>query len=151
MSENTDLLTSKVFNEINKTIKILGVDKLLDILKYHRNNKTAITEETLQSGHEIIAVVCHEFQIEIQELYNSQVRTTDKRSAIGICACLLEKNLGYYGQDVSFVLKRQYTNILFFKNEINALNPKSAQDNKILKKIDNINQTLKKLHHERTN
>ena len=48
---------SNILNEINKTINVIGTERLIEILQYSRKLNITITEEQLIKAHLIIETV----------------------------------------------------------------------------------------------
>jgi hypothetical protein len=49
--------TTTLLTEINKTIQVLGIDKLVDILKHIRKKSVEITQEQVDQSEIIIKLV----------------------------------------------------------------------------------------------
>lgn len=133
--------TTTLLTEINKTIQVLGIDKLVDILKHIRKKSVEITQEQVDQSEIIIKLVCEEFDITIDEFY-SHKRLKDRRYAVGVCAFLLQNKVGLDNSDISFLLRKPADMISIYKNSINYLNDRRPDDYKILKRITNINNKL---------
>ena len=139
--------TTTLFSELNKTIQVLGVEKLVDILKHIRKKSVEITQDQVDQSEVIIKTVCEEFAISIDEFY-SHKRLNDRRYAVGVCALLLQNKVGLDNSDISFLLRKPADIVSIYKNSINLLRDVRPDDLKILKRIANINIKLKDLQNE---
>jgi chromosomal replication initiation ATPase DnaA len=133
---------SKVLKELDKTIQVIGTDKLIEILKYSRLNMANINEEQINRSLEIIKVVCDEFNISLIEFFDRK-RKTNRRTAIGICAYLIQKELNLDNSNISYILKKPDEVISLYKQEIIRLNSNHPQDIQVLEKIKIISETIK--------
>ena len=133
MNQETNNIT-KVFSELNKTIQVIGTDKLIEILKISRENDTDLDDEVIVKSRMIIQIVCDEFAIEFDDFF-SRMRKNNRRYAIGITATLLKNILKLDVADISFLLKK-----------VLELNPKHKSDIMIIQKIENINHKLNNLN-----
>ena len=134
---------SNVFRELDKTIQVIGTEKLIEILKYSRLSTTNITEEQINRSLEIIKAVCDEFGISLGEFFNNN-RKTGRRITIGVSAYLIQKELNLNNSDISYILKKSDEAVSLYKQEIIRLNTSHPQDIKILHKIKNITELINK-------
>ena len=139
---NNNNNVSKVLKELDKTIQVIGTDKLIEILKYSRLNMANINEEQINRSLEIIKVVCDEFNISLIEFFDRK-RKTNRRTAIGICAYLIQKELNLDNSNISYILKKPDEVISLYKQEIIRLNSNHPQDIQVLEKIKIISETIK--------
>jgi hypothetical protein len=147
MDNQEQKTTTTLFSELNKTIQVLGVEKLVDILKHIRKKSVEITQDQVDQSEVIIKTVCDEFAISIDEFY-SHKRLNDRRYAVGVCALLLQNKVGLDNSDISFLLRKPADIVSIYKNSINLLRDARPDDYKILKRIANINSKLKDLQNE---
>jgi hypothetical protein len=147
MDNQEQKTTTTLFSELNKTIQVLGVEKLVDILKHIRKKSVEITQDQVDQSEVIIKTVCEEFAISIDEFY-SHKRLNDRRYAVGVCALLLQNKVGLDNSDISFLLRKPADIVSIYKNSINLLRDVRPDDLKILKRIANINSKLKDLQNE---
>lgn len=133
---------SVVLKEVGKTIKTIGVDRLMEILAYTRQNPIVFTEDQLLYAKKIMETVCEEFKITVDELYSLQ-RKNNRRNAIGICAYFFEKYAKIDNANSAYILKKPDTSISIYKKEMNSLNPKHPFDKGIIEKIAKIELKLK--------
>lgn len=138
--------TIKILSELNKTIQVIGTEKLIEILKISRENNTDLDDETIVASRMIIQVVCDEFQIDYDDFF-SRMRKNNRRYAIGITATLLKDILKLDVADISFLLKKPNNLISIYSNEVSELNPKHKSDIVIIEKIENINTKLKQINY----
>ena len=131
---------------MNKTIQVIGTEKLIEILKISRENNTDLDDETIVASRMIIQVVCDEFQIDYDDFF-SRMRKNNRRYAIGITATLLKDILKLDVADISFLLKKPNNLISIYSNEVSELNPKHKSDIVIIEKIENINTKLKQINY----
>ena len=61
MKQETDNV-SMVFKELDKTIQIIGAEKLIEILKYSRKNPPTLNHEQIEQALRLVQVVCDEFR-----------------------------------------------------------------------------------------
>jgi hypothetical protein len=147
MDNQEQTTTTTLFSELNKTIQVLGVEKLVDILKHIRKKSVEITQDQVDQSEVIIMTVCEEFAISVDEFY-SHKRLNDRRYAVGVCALLLQNNVGLDNSDISFLLRKPADIVSIYKNSINLLRDVRPDDLKILKRIANINSKLKDLKND---
>jgi hypothetical protein len=141
MSQDTNHV-SKVLKELDKTIQVLGTEKLLEILEYSRASKLNLSEEKLNSSLEIIQIVCEEFGITLSQFFDTN-RNTLRRLTIGVSSFLIQKNLNLNNSDISYILKKPDELVSLCKKFIVQLNSSHPQDKQILEKINNITNKLK--------
>lgn len=142
MSGETDKIISNVFQEVNKTIAIVGFQKVIQILKNSRRTHLDITEEQIKKSNEIITIVCDEYGIDYLDFFSNK-RKNDRRKAIGTCAYFIENKLGIDNCNISYLLKKSEGSISTFKKEIIQLNENHPSDLKFIEKINNIKIKLK--------
>jgi chromosomal replication initiation ATPase DnaA len=145
MNQETNNIT-KVLSELNKTIHVIGTDKLIEILKISRENDTDLDDDTIIKSRMIIQIVCDEFQIKYDDFF-SRMRKNNRRYAIGITTTLLKDILKLDVADISFLLKKPNNLISIYSNEVLELNPKHKSDIVIIEKIENINTKLKNINY----
>lgn len=133
---------SNVLLELNKTIQVIGKDKLLELLKISRENESNLNEEIKSKSQEVIKIVCDEFNIDVDDFY-SRTRKNNRRYAIGITAMILKDYLNLDIADISFLLKKPNNLVSIYCTEVHELNPKHKSDIYIIERIENINQKLK--------
>jgi uncharacterized protein YdcH (DUF465 family) len=131
---------SMVFKELEKTINVIGIDKLLIVLKNSRTLQ--IDDEKIKQALDIIQLTCDEFQLTTQEFFGAK-RSNNRRFAIGVSANLLGSKLGLNNADISFILKKSDSLISVLRNEINRLDENHPTDYVIIKKMKNIKLKLK--------
>ena len=141
MNQETNNITN-VLSEINKTIQVIGKDKLLELLKISRENESSLNEEIKYKSQQVIKIVCDEFNIEVDDFY-SRTRKNNRRYAIGITAMLLKDYLKLDLADISYLLKKPNNLVSIYCTEVHELNPKHKSDIYIIERIENINQKLK--------
>jgi hypothetical protein len=145
MSQETNNIT-KVLSELNKTIQVIGTEKLIEILKISRENDTDLDDDTIIKSRMIIQIVCDEFQIKYDDFF-SRMRKNNRRYAIGITTTLLKDILKLDVADISFLLKKPNNLISIYSNEVMELNPRHKSDIVIIEKIENINTKLKNINY----
>jgi chromosomal replication initiation ATPase DnaA len=141
MNQETNNI-SNVLLELNKTIQVIGKEKLLELLKISRENETNLTDEIKLKSQEVIKIVCDEFNIDVDDFY-SRTRKNNRRYAIGITAMILKDYLNLDIADISFLLKKPNNLVSIYCTEVHELNPKHKSDIYIIERIKNINQKLK--------
>ena len=141
MTQETNNISS-VLLEINKTIQIIGTEKLLELLKISRENESSLNEEIKYKSQQVIKIVCDEFNIEVDDFY-SRTRKNNRRYAIGITAMILKDYLNLDLADISYLLKKPNNLVSIYCTEVHELNPKHKSDIYIIERIGNINQKLK--------
>jgi chromosomal replication initiation ATPase DnaA len=146
MTQETNNISS-ILLEINKTIQIIGTEKLLQLLKISRENDSNLGIEVKLKSQMIIQIVCDEFNIHIDDFY-SRTRKNNRRYAIGITAMILKEYLKLDVADISFLIKKPNNLVSIYCSEVCELNPKHKSDINIIKKIDNINIKLKTIKNE---
>ena len=146
MSQETNNISS-VLLEINKTIQIIGTEKLLELLKISRENDSNLGEDIKIKSQMIIQLVCDEFNINMDDFY-SRTRKNNRRYAIGITAMILKEHLKLDVADISFLIKKPNNLVSIYCSEVYELNPKHKSDVDIIQKINNINIKLKKINNE---
>jgi phenylacetate-coenzyme A ligase PaaK-like adenylate-forming protein len=138
---------SKVLKELDKTIQVIGTEKLLEILKYSRLSTTNINEAQINRCLEIIKTVCDEFGITVSEFFDNN-RKILRRVAIGVSAFLIQKEMNLSNSDISYILKKSDEAVSLYKQEILRLNPNHPQDIKTLEKIKTISETINKIKND---
>jgi chromosomal replication initiation ATPase DnaA len=146
MTQETNNISS-VLSELNKTIQIIGTEKLLELLKISRENDSNLGEEIKLKSQMIIQLVCDEFNINMDDFY-SRTRKNNRRYAIGITAMILKEHLKLDVADISFLIKKPNNLVSIYCSEVYDLNPNHKSDINIIQKIDNINIKLKKINNE---
>ena len=141
MNQETNNI-SNVLLELNKTIQVIGKDKLLELLKISRENESNLNEEIKFKSQEVIRIVCGEFNIDVDDFY-SRTRKNNRRYAIGITAMILKDYLNLDIADISFLLKKPNNLVSIYCTEVHELNPRHKSDIYIIERIENINQKLK--------
>lgn len=138
---------SKVLKELNKTIEVIGTEKLLEILKYSRVNTTTINETQINRCLEIIKTVCDEFGITLVEFFDNK-RKIVRRLTIGVSAYLIQKELNLSNSDIAYILKKSDEAVSLYKQEILRLNSSHPHDIKVLEKIKIISETINKIKND---
>jgi len=133
-----------VFKELDKTIQIIGAEKLIEILKYSRKNPPTLNQEQIEKALMLVQVVCDEFKISLDDIFDMK-RKNNRRISIGICAFIIQKQLNLDNSNISYILKKSDTLVSLYKQEILRLNSNHPSDRQILEKIDNINANIDKL------
>ena len=141
MNQETNNI-SNVLLELNKTIQVIGKDKLLQLLKISRENESNLNEEVKLKSQQVIKIVCEEFNIDVDDFY-SRTRKNNRRYAIGITAMILKDYLNLDVADISFLLKKPNNLVSIYCTEVHELNPRHKSDIYIIERIENINQKLK--------
>lgn len=141
MNQETNNI-SNVLLELNKTIQVIGNEKLLELLKISRENESNLNQEIKLESQKIIKIVCDEFNIDVDDFY-SRTRKNNRRYAIGITAMILKESLNLDIADISFLLKKPNNLVSIYCTEVYELNPRHKSDIYIIERIENINQKLK--------
>ena len=141
MNQETNNISS-VLLEFNKTLQVIGMEKLLELLKISRENDSNLGVEIKLKSQEVIKIVCDEFNIDVNDFY-SRTRKNNRRYAIGITAMILKDYLHLDIADISFLLKKPNNLVSIYCTEVHELNPKHKSDIYIIERIENINQKLK--------
>jgi hypothetical protein len=136
--------TSIVFKELDKTIQIIGIEKLIEILKYSRKNPPTLNQEQIEQALKLVQVVCDEFKISLNDIFDMK-RKNNRRISIGVCAFIIQKELNLDNSNISYILKKSDTLVSLYKQEILRLNSNHPSDRQILEKINNINANINKL------
>jgi predicted nucleotidyltransferase len=149
MNQQTTKTTdaSRILQQVDKTLNVIGTEKLLEILIYSRKNNIQITQEQINYSEQIIQLTCDEFQISLLEFFSSK-RKNDRRNAIGVCALFLQDEVGLDNSNISYILKKPQNLTSIYKNEIVSLNPSHKVDILTLEKIKNIKEKLNTLKNE---
>ena len=149
MNQETTNITdaSRILQQVDKTLNVIGTEKLLEILIYSRKNNIQITEDQVKYSEQIVQATCDEFGISLLEFYSSK-RKNNRRNAIGVCALFLQDEVGLDNSNISYILKKPENLTSIYKNEIVSLNPSHKVDVKTLEKIKNIKNKLNILKNE---
>jgi len=145
--DNQNKNVSVVFKELDKTIQIIGTDKLIEILKYSRKNPPTLNQEQIEQALKLVQIVCNHFNIKLEDIFDMK-RKNNRRASIGVCATIIQQELSLDNSNISYILKKPDTLVSLYKQEILRLNPKYPSDRQILEKIDNINANIKLLKNE---
>ena len=143
MKQETDNV-SMVFKELDKTIQVIGAEKLIEILKYSRKNPPTLNQEQIEKALKLVQVVCDEFNITLNDIFDMK-RKNNRRISIGVCAFVIQKQLNLDNSNISYILKKPDTLVSLYKQEILRLNSSHPSDRQVLQKIDNINANIDKL------
>lgn len=143
MNQETTNITdaSRILQQVDKTLNVIGTEKLLEILIYSRKNNIQITQDQISYSEQIIQITCEEFGISLLEFYSSK-RKNNRRNAIGVCALFLQDEVGLDNSNISYILKKPENLTSIYKNEIVSLNPSHKVDIVTLEKIKNIKSKL---------
>jgi hypothetical protein len=133
-----------VFKELDKTIQVIGAEKLIEILKYSRKNPPTLNQEQIEKALKLVQVVCDEFNITLNDIFDMK-RKNNRRISIGVCAFVIQKQLNLDNSNISYILKKPDTLVSLYKQEILRLNSSHPSDRQVLQKIDNINANIDKL------
>jgi|688.fasta_scaffold145106_6 hypothetical protein len=146
MNQETTKTTdaSRILQQVDKTLNVIGTEKLLEILIYSRKNNIQITQDQISYSEQIIQITCEEFGITLLEFYSSK-RKNNRRNAIGVCALFLQDEVGLDNSNISYILKKPENLTSIYKNEIVSLNPSHKVDIVTLEKIKKIKEKLNKL------
>lgn len=149
MNQETTKTTdaSRILQQVDKTLNVIGAEKLLEILIYSRKNNIQITQDQIKYSEQIIQLTCEEFGISLLEFYSSK-RKNNRRNAIGVCALFLQDEAGLDNSNISYILKKPENLTSIYKNEIVSLNPSHKVDVVTLEKIKNIKAKLNTLKNE---
>jgi hypothetical protein len=139
--ETTNNNVNNVFKELNKTIEVIGAERLIEILQYSRKSVSSLTQEQVEKADLIIKLVCEEFDITLQEFLSAN-RKNNRRYAIGICSLFFQNNIGIDNCDIAYILKKPQSVTSTYKNDILLLKENHPIDSKILQKIENIKNKL---------
>lgn len=131
----------KVFSELDLTIKVVGTEKLIEILKYHRLNNSDLSERQIKNAVEIIKTVCEILNVSVEDFFDRK-RKNNRRSAIGISAFFIQKELNLSNSDISYIFKKPDELVSIYKQEIVKLSENHPQDREVLEKIKQIKETL---------
>lgn len=142
MNQETNTTIGVFLLELNKTIQVIGKDKVLELLKISRENESNLNDDIKLKSQEVIKVVCDEFNILVDDFY-SRTRKNNRRYAIGITAMILKDYLNLDIADISFLLKKPNNLVSIYCTEVYELNPRHKSDIYIIERIKNINQKLK--------
>jgi hypothetical protein len=145
--DNQNNNVSIVFKELDKTIQIIGTDKLIEILKYSRKNPPTLNQEQIEQALRLVQIVCNEFNIKLEDIFDMK-RKNNRRISIGVCASVIQQELNLDNSNISYILKKPDTLVSLYKQEILRLNPRHPSDKQILEKIDNRNANIKLLKNE---
>jgi chromosomal replication initiation ATPase DnaA len=88
------------FKELDKTIQIIGTDKLIEILKYSREKTRRINQEQIEQALKLVQLVCDEFKITLDDIFGKN-RKNNRRILIGICAFIIQKELNLDNSNIS--------------------------------------------------
>jgi chromosomal replication initiation ATPase DnaA len=146
MNQETNNISS-VLLELNKTIQVIGTEKLLELLKISRENDSDLGEDVKIKSQMVIKIVCDEFNIDIDDFY-SRTRKNNRRYAIGITAMILKEYLKLDVADISFLIKKPNNLVSIYCSEVHELNPRHKSDIYIIEKITNINNKLNTITNE---
>jgi len=146
MNQETNNISS-IFAEVSKTIQLIGIERLLEVLKIARENGSDLDENIKSQSIAIIKIVCEEFNIDVNDFY-SRTRKNNRRYAIGITAMILKEHLKLDVADISFLIKKPNNLVSIYSKEVSELNPNHKSDILIIQKIKNINNNLKLITNE---
>jgi len=130
-----------VFEEIYKTISAVGERGFIQMLiELREDNHLTYQNETAKT---IIKIVAKEFELSVKELLYGSSRYNDKTHALGIIAHILVNDYDFTLKDVSFVLKKNNTNLSRYKKDVENYDPNHPLDIERIEKFESVTHQLK--------
>ena len=117
-----------------KTIDKVGLKKTIEVLEISHKNSD---DKKLKQGI-IILTTCNYFGISQKTLLTGRKNIVDRTNAIGVCAVLLQRLCKYSQREISYILRKEPTNINKYIKRFDNLDQNFKTDNELLFKIDNI-------------
>ena len=117
-----------------KTIDKVGLKKTIEVLEISHKNSD---DKKLKQGI-IILTTCNYFGISQKTLLTGRKNIVDRTNAIGVCAVLLQRLCKYSQREISYILRKEPTNINKYIKRFDNLDKNFKTDNELLFKIDNI-------------
>jgi len=139
---NKTIRDNDIFKELHATIKVIGEDNLVEVLKFARKNTLRITDEQKEGADEIIKEVCLSFNITKDELYGRS-RENRRMMALGICSYLMKEKWMLSNTDICLILRKQPPTVVLILSAVTGLNPHYPPDSVFIRKIKEIKIKLK--------
>ncbi len=126
-----------------KTIDKVGLKRTIEVLEISHQNSD---DKKLKQGI-IILTTCNYFGISQKTLLTGRKNIADRTNAIGVCAVLLQRLCKYSQREISYILRKEPTNINKYIKRFDNLDKNFKSDNDLLFKIESIEQEVIK-HYE---
>lgn len=134
------------FDEIQKTISVIGESKFIAVLSELREDSSLTFQNDIVKN--ILKIVSKEFNIPVKELLYGKARLNDKTHALGIIAYILINDYNFSLKEVSFLLCKNNTNLSRYKKEIDNYDPNHFLDVERIKKFESIKHQLKLINQD---
>lgn len=133
MSQETQQFT-ELLKQVGTTAKLLGVDKLTEILKDVQKNHKDITMEQYNISHQVIQNVCKVYEITEADFFDNKRKNMRKYALATVCY-ILNKNYNFDYYTISFIVKKSKSLVSVLITEISQLDNTHFQDRIIVKKL----------------
>ncbi len=117
-----------------KTIDKVGIKKTIEVLEISHKNKD---DKKLLQGL-ILLTTCSHFSISEKILLTGRKNIADRTNAIGVTAVLLKRMCKYSQREISYILRKEPTNINKYLKRFDNLDVNFKTDNDLLIKIKSI-------------
>ena len=128
---------SKMLNEVGATAKIVGVNKLTEILKHIQKTHQDISEKDYENAKNVIVKTCKHYDMTFEDFY-SKKRKNERRYALATVCYILNKEYKFNLDKISFVVKKSVFFVSILINEVMDMNRKHPVDIKVLTRLDKI-------------
>lgn len=133
MSQETNDI-SNMLVQVGVTAKVVGVQKLTEMLKDIQQKSKEITEEDYVNANFVVEIVCNNFQITKEDFYSNK-RKNNRRFALGCVCYILNSNYEFDYKKIEFIIKKSFSYVSILISEIKDMSSSHPYDKKILEKL----------------
>jgi chromosomal replication initiation ATPase DnaA len=131
--ENNEI--SNMLMQVGVTAKVVGVQKLTELLKDIQKNSKEITEDDYIKAKYVVEIVCKHFDITIDYFYSNK-RSNNRRHALGSVCYILDKYYGFETKKIEFIIKKSFSYVSILISEIKSMSKSHPYEKKILEKLN---------------
>jgi chromosomal replication initiation ATPase DnaA len=136
MSQETQQFT-ELLKQVGTTAKVVGVEKLTEILKEVKKNYKDISPEQYQISQNVIKIVCEVYEISYDDFFDNK-RKNMRKYALSIVCYVLNEIYKMDYEIISFIVKKSKGLISVLISDIKQLNKNHFQDKQTLVKLDKV-------------
>lgn len=140
---NTKRSISSVFDEIQKTISVIGEKGFMKMLVDVREDSHLTYQNEVAKN--IIKTTAKEFDISVKEMLYGSLRANDKTHALGVITLILVTQHDFTLKECSMVLNKNLTNLSRYKKTVERYDPNHPLDVERIEKLESIKHQLKLL------
>ena len=136
MSQETQQFT-ELLKQVGTTAKVIGVEKLTEILKEVKKNYKDISPEQYKISQNVIKIVCEVYEISYDDFFDNK-RKNMRKYALSIVCYVLNEIYKMDYEIISFIVKKSKGLISVLISDIKQLNKNHFQDKQTLVKLDKV-------------